>query len=276
MKHTESAHSGGRRAVHYLTRVSAVLLSALLTGCSTPPPTQPPDLAPATSVQPDIPAPPAPGTRIEPPPENTTTPATTGNENQPPGTKVIQWIIDFGPLGPKGVRTDDRRPFAALAAGDCERVLKRTGKLPEPTRSLYEGAASACLAAFHHQPDRWPRAYEALAVVRPHLPRLDCLDRAVYQLLDSMTELHRQYPDAVLTKDSDEQQGGKLSCPRIVRLVPDHGPRQGGYPVRVVGVNLPPTVGIHFGDHYITVDTEHGMQAVVTARGCTGRRCDPW
>lgn len=105
--------------------------------------------------------------------------------------------------------------------------------------------------------------YEALAIVQPQTSRLDCLDRAVYQLLASMTELHRKYPEAQLTKEPGEQ-GTESACPQIVKLIPDHGPRQGGYPVRLLGNNLPPTAGVHFGDHYFTVTTERGQEATIT------------
>lgn len=227
---------------------------------ATPPPDPLPSVvAPGTSTQPANTTPPAPSTQ----PDNTTEAEKDTNEKQPSGPRIIRWISVFGPLGPKWRANEERRPFATLAAGRCDNVLDRTGDLPEPTRSLYEGAASACLAAFHDQPKRWERAYEALAIVQPQTSRLNCLDRAVYQILESMTELHHQYPEARLTKESSEH-STEPACPQIVKLIPDHGPRQGGYPVRLVGNNLPPTAGIHFGDHYFTVPTERGREATIT------------
>jgi len=182
---------------------------------------------------------------------------------------VIPFLSDFGPLagGPDDMLIG---AYESLSRGDCEGVLTSIAHpdWDEPSRSqfrsLYEGAAAACLAAFHNQPNLWSRAARAegaLTSAQPHATQFDCLDMAVYRFLQSLIEVHRQDPEAQLIKGNTEGGG---PCPRVLEVIPDHGPRQGGYSVRLVGVNLPPEAGIYFGDHYVTVATQGGREAIIT------------
>lgn len=160
-------------------------------------------------------------------------------------------------------RKDRLDTYTDLAADRCGQVLRYADELAEPSRSLYEGAATACLAAFHGEPALWSRAQTALADVQPRAAELDCLDTPVHLLLQSLVEQHEQFPGARFSRTFDTAHTGP--CPRVLRLIPDHGPREGGYPVRLLGVNLPPTVGVHFGSHDLTVATSDGREAVVIA-----------
>ncbi|MCA1673247.1 MAG: hypothetical protein LC799_13960, partial [Actinobacteria bacterium] len=182
---------------------------------------------------------------------------------QPLGPRVIAWIGELGPTGGAGGGDERTWAYSNLAGGKCDHVLSILDNLDEPSRSVYEGAASACLAAFHNRPQLWPRAQAALTTVGSQTSRLDCLDTPVHELLQSLMEMHRQDPDAqfVTNFDSGEEE---LSCPHVLELVPDHGPRQGGYSVRLIGENLPPMTGIHFGKKYLTVSTNGGREAVIT------------
>jgi len=176
---------------------------------------------------------------------------------------VIAWISDLGPLGGADGEGsyDNVSAFFDLVDGHCDDTLANIGNLTEPYLSVYEGAASACLAAFHNQPHLWQRAQASLTTVGPQTSRLECLEKSVYQLLQSLVEVHRQDPEAQLVKS--DTPGNGPNCPRVLELIPDHGPRQGGYQIRLLGVNLPQTAGIHFGDQYLTVTT-NGSEAVVT------------
>gem|GEM_PF-7051066 len=179
------------------------------------------------------------------------------------GPRVIAWIGELGPTGGAGGELgDEASAYFDLAGGDCDHVLSNLDNLDEPSRSVYEGAASACLAAFHNRPQLWPRAQAALTTLGSQTSRLDCLDTPVHKLLQSLMEVHRQDPDAqfVTTFGSGEEP----RCPRLLELIPDHGPRQGGYSVRLIGENLPPVTGIHFGKKYLTVSTNGGSEAVIT------------
>jgi hypothetical protein len=133
--------------------------------------------------------------------------------------------------------------------------------IPEPARSMYKGAASACLAAFHNRPELWPPSDTALVTAQPQTSKFNCIDMAIYQLLKSLAEAHRQDPSTQFVKKVTESGG---PCPRITQVSPDHGPAQGGYQVRIIGVNLPSKVGVHFGDRYFTVATSSSREVLVT------------
>jgi IPT/TIG domain len=216
---------------------------------------------PGTQPGPDTPAGPGdPGDPIKDTPEDL------------PGRKVISWIKAFGPmgkLGPQGVGHERGSPAGSeayyyLADDQCEEALAHIGDLPEPSRSLYEGAASACLAAFHDQPDRWPSAHAGLMAVGPQTSRLNCLEKSVHQVLKSLVSIHEQAPDTKFVKDDKKGEETDPKCPQIQGLHPDHGPWSGGYEIKITGVNLPSTVGIHFGARYLTAVTRNGTEAVVT------------
>jgi hypothetical protein len=158
---------------------------------------------------------------------------------------------------------------ALLARGDCaeaREVAGEAGGVPLPT--IYDAAGAACLAAFHGRSDLWP--YVESVAAQPTSTR-DCLDRAVADLLRRLVDIHREDPNVQL-KPQPADDGATFRCPRIIRLIPEHGPPQGGYPLRIVGVHLPPVVVIHFEQHIDleAVDTEitarsiNGTEAVIT------------
>jgi hypothetical protein len=159
---------------------------------------------------------------------------------------VISWIAELGPLGGADAEGGRDGAYGSIVIGECDDALRFSNRFEEPSRSVYEGGASACLAAFHNRPDLWPRAQTALTTVGPQTSRLDCLDLPVYRLLQSLVEMHRQDPDAHFVTTFGDGQGPP--CPRVLELIPDHGPREGGYSVRLIGENLPPMAGIHFGE----------------------------
>ena len=174
---------------------------------------------------------------------------------------MIAWLSDLGPLGGGAGGPDDEngKPYFSLVYDDCEHVLDNV-RSPEPTKSLYEGAASACLAAFHNRPDLWVRAEIALTALQSQTSNLDCPDMRVYQFLQSIVVAHRQDPDARFVKSKTEN--GE-NCPHLYDLDPKSGPPRGGYEVRLVGVNLPPRVGIHFGDRYLVIMTSSSTEAFI-------------
>jgi hypothetical protein len=104
------------------------------------------------------------------------------NENtsgQPSGPRVIAWIGELGPLGGAGPHHGRERAYPSLVQGECDQVLPILHTIPEPSRSVYEGAASACLAAFHNQPQLWSRAQAALTTVGSQTSQ-DCFDKPVH------------------------------------------------------------------------------------------------
>lgn len=127
-----------------------------------------------------------------------------------------------------------------------------------PLRTLYLGAGSACLAAFHGRPELWPRADAALERVTRHAPTPDCESRAVYELLRRLVEAHRAEPSARLVKQTVGKR--ELACPRFTKITPNHGPAEGGYTVRIEGENLPPVVGVNFS---VDLGVNHHSKAVL-------------
>jgi IPT/TIG domain len=169
-----------------------------------------------------------------------------------------------------GASGPEEEAFTAIQEGNCGRALDmaegRTpdDPMPEPTRTLYEGAGAACLAAFPGRPDLWPRAGSALERLTGRTARLDCLQQAVHGLLERVVAAHRADPGATLEQRTTGPRG-ELACPRFTRLVPDHGPAAGGYEVRIQGRHLPREVGLVWGEHYLTAVSEDGHSIVVTA-----------
>ncbi|MBO0881304.1 MAG: hypothetical protein J2P17_13330 [Mycobacterium sp.] len=191
-------------------------------------------------------------------------PGATGGSKplgKPAAPKIIAWIKDLGPLG--GATGKREEAFGALADGACADALKPAAELFQPSRSLYEGAASACLAAFHGRADLWPGTERAFGAVSTQTSQLDCIDVVVYGVLRSLVSAHRQNPATTFVKATGVR-AHRPVCPRISAVVPDHGPLAGGYPVRIVGEHLPRTAYIHFGDHILTVTSADGRTAVLT------------
>jgi hypothetical protein len=145
----------------------------------------------------------------------------------------------------------------ALALARVSRPDETGPPLQEPYRSLFEGAAAACLAAFHGRADLWPTAMSRLASIKPS--RFACWDREVYTILAALVRAHRDNPDAKLVRGQ-----GRAGCPEIEALIPDHGPRAGGYPVQVTGRNLPPTLDLAWYDQTVTARRVRGSGGRMT------------
>jgi hypothetical protein len=182
--------------------------------------------------------------------------------------RVIRWITEQAPMG-GGASGPEEAAFRAIQEGDCRHALDLAeGKtpddpMPELTRILYEGAGTACLAAFHGRPELWPRAESALERLAGRTARLDCLQQAVHQLLERLVAAHRAEPKARLRRSTAGPRG-TIACPRFTRLVPDHGPAAGGYQVRIEGEHLPRRVGLLWGEHHLWAVSEDGRSIVVT------------
>jgi hypothetical protein len=202
---------------------------------------------------------------------SSTTPTPTATQAQNRVTRIIQWLNEQAPLG-GGASGPEDEAFGAMLYGDCahalrlsERTSNKLDRLPERSRSLYEGAGSACLAAFKQRPELWPRAEAALGKTIKHAPRLDCQQQTVYRLLTRLVEVHRAEPNAQLVKRPAGKLG-LLKCPRFLKITPGHGPAEGGYPIRLEGENLPRMVGVNFGlEHHIDAVSEDGRHVVITA-----------
>lgn len=198
-----------------------------------------------------------------------------GGRSEP---RIIAWIRDFGPRG--GASGPHEGAYSDVLDPGCggNDVFRSEDFMAladdKSTYSLYEGAASACLAAFQNRPDLWSRAESALNGVSanimtsteaPSTTPFDCLDRAVYRLFRSIVDLHKQDPGARFVRGS-KATGSLPACPEVMRVVPNHGPSQGGYPVRLIGVNLHQGELIDFGiNHLLTAQATNEHEAVVTA-----------
>jgi hypothetical protein len=162
-----------------------------------------------------------------------------------------------------------------MLAGNCAGTLRLINEDPhelsELGRTLYRGAAWACLAAFEGRAELWPRAEAAYEKTRGQTSVLSCESRTVYKLLQRLVDAHRMDPRARLVKRSGSIR--TLGCPRFTRATPDHGPTEGGYTVRLEGQNLPQVVGVNLevydgnGDskhHHVTAVSQDGQHLVIT------------
>lgn len=180
--------------------------------------------------------------------------------------RYVDWLVSLGVAG--GASDPFETAVSLLANGECTEARTVTQDPEVQFPEVYEAAAAACLAAFEGRADLWEHA-ASVAAMPTQLT--DCLDRAVAALLHSLVDLHRQDPNAQLQRKPAED-GQTFPCPRILQLIPDYGPPEGGYTIRVVGVHLPPVVVIHFSqfvgqelqDIPITTDSLGGTEAVVT------------
>jgi IPT/TIG domain len=200
--------------------------------------------------------------------EPTSIAPTTRGHNPIP--RVIQWINEVAPLG-GGADGIQEEAFHAMLDGNCAQALKLSeitssgrDRLGEPSRTLYEAAASACLAAFEPRPELWPRAEAAFRKLANRTSRLDCQEQTVYRLAKRLIDLHRAYPDTRLVRRASGKRG-VLRCPRFTAITPNHGPPEGGYTIRLEGVNLPRVVGLNFGpEHHRTAVSQDGRHVVIT------------
>jgi hypothetical protein len=167
---------------------------------------------------------------------STTTSEQTTTRPSKPEHWAIRWILSLGPEGPTSP-TSDVRPYMFLRDGDCDEALARiehlteTDQLSDRQRAIYRGAATACLAAFHQQPQRWAEARRHLADARSSSAKLNCPERVTLAWLEQIVGLHERDPDRPFV--AQQPQGFYTG---IEQLVPDHG--ASGTQVRVEGNNL--------------------------------------
>jgi hypothetical protein len=146
---------------------------------------------------------------------------------------VVAWILSLGPGAPSG--PPEFTAYRELQQLRCSKVFDRVAELQEPARTLYVGAARACLAAFNGRNNLWPRSAAAYDAVAGRSGELTCMDRAAFALLERLLTLHSQHPDRSF-RDAPTTEAHAPPCPRIRRLTPDHGPA--GTLVRMTGRHL--------------------------------------
>jgi hypothetical protein len=167
----------------------------------------------------------------------TTTP--TGSTSTTPTKKktkknVVAWILSLGPGAPDG--PPEFTAYRELQQLHCATVFDRVGELDEPARTLYEGAAHACLAATKGESDRWPLAVAALQQLAAKTGELNCMDVAALALLDRLVTLHAQHPGGTFELAAKGKSKAP-PCPAIESIAPDRGV-EGETAVRVTGRHL--------------------------------------
>jgi hypothetical protein len=191
------------------------------------------------------------------PTRRTTTPPTrTPTTTKAQGSVLIRWIRKFTPAGGGGDWLEGA--YAAFINRDCNGALSSARDpgseehkaVPEPYRTLYEGAAAACLAVLDGRKELWPVALD-------NLPRVDttdlgCWHLEVYTVYQALVEAGRANQRTTVAGDS----AAASDCPELLGLDPDHGSRNGGYSVAVIGRNFPPTLELRWD----------GPDVIVTAR----------
>jgi hypothetical protein len=188
---------------------------------------------------------------------------------------VIRWIADIGVTG--GADNAREAAHALFVIGDCAGIASITPDLQGTERTVYEGAAAACSAAFLGQTARWADAESALKRVDPVAAEgLDCLARPVYDTLAELLRLHRQFPTATITRSTGAP--APSPCPRIRYLAPDEGPRNVPHTVRFFGENLPEvaTVFVDGKPSTVTTDTRSGTIVIPADDGAAGSGRSVW
>jgi len=139
-----------------------------------------------------------------------------------------------------------------------------SGPIPQPARSLYVAGAAACLAAFHGQTEKWTVADTRLHTIRRG--ELGCWEQEIYDFTAEMVSAHKADPSAIFQRTTTTTPS---TCPQLLGINPSHGPRQGGYPVRITGENLPASLPLEFGDTRVTAvrDTSGALIVEVPAAG---------
>ncbi len=172
---------------------------------------------------------------------------------------VVAWILSLGPGAPDG--PPEFTAYRELQQLNCETVFDRVGELQEPARTLYTGAAHACLAATAGDTARWPRAVAALQQVAGRTGELNCMDVAALALLDRLVTLHAKHPGGTFQLAAK----GKSTappCPAIDAVAPDRGVEKETV-VRVTGKHLGDdvvsdvTVFDSLGNSLDVVDLDH-------------------
>jgi len=179
---------------------------------------------------------PGPGTRI------TTSSTTTSRQTttRPPKSEhwAIRWILSLGPDAP---RTPIRgmEPYFLLLERKCGEALAKTKELhgENPESAVFYGAATACLAAFHQQPERWEEARRYLAIANSDGGVRGCEKRALLEWLRLIVGLHEGDPDRAFV--AQEPQGFYTT---IGEVMPASGKE--GDQVQVKGRNLGCSFGV--------------------------------
>jgi hypothetical protein len=127
-------------------------------------------------------------------------------------------------------------------------VFDRVAELQEPARTLYTGAARACLAAFDGRSELWPQSKVAYDAVAGRRGELTCMDHAAFALLERLVTLHAQFPNRAF-EHAATTEAKAPPCPRISGLTPDHGPE--GTQVKMTGHHLgAAVVGVEVVDSF--------------------------
>ncbi|MEP6762285.1 MAG: IPT/TIG domain-containing protein [Sporichthyaceae bacterium] len=222
----------------------AALLVLLLPGCGGSPTASDVSTTAASSTQ-----------------QSTTASSTTATGTTTPAKKknVIAWILGLGPSAPEG--PPEFTAYRELQQLHCKKVFARVGELDEPARTLYKGAAHACLAALAGDTTRWPRAEAALQQVTARTDKLNCMDGAALALLDRLVTLHAEHPTRRFKMASDTKSTAP-PCPAIDAITPDRGPK--GTAVRITGRHLSDlvVVGVRVIDSLGNSDPVENWEAV--------------
>jgi hypothetical protein len=147
---------------------------------------------------------------------------------------VVQWVLSLGPEAPTSPAVEIE-PYLLLLRRDCAGALESAntwfGDQDDARGAVYRGAATACLAAFHGQPQRWAAASRHLTIALAGSHRLSCAERVTLEWLEAIVGLHEE--DRTRAFAAEAPQGYYSG---VERLSPDHGPA--GQEVRVEGSNL--------------------------------------
>ena len=153
---------------------------------------------------------------------------------------MVKWVLSLGPDAPT-TPAIEIEPYLSLLKRDCAGALRSAdrvfGNQDDPRGAVYRGAANACLAAFHGQPQRWAPARRQLAIALAGSAKLRCAEQTTLAWLESVVGLH----------DEDRTRGFEAQAPQgfysqVERLEPDHG--TAGQEVRVEGTNLQCAIGV--------------------------------
>jgi hypothetical protein len=173
-------------------------------------------------------------------PSDSTTATGTAGSSSPSSTptkkkkkNVIAWVLSLGPGAPDG--PPEFTAYRELQQLRCNKVFDRVAELHEPARTLYTGAARACLAAFDGRSELWPQSKAAYDAVAGRRGELTCMDRAAFALLERLVTLHAQFPHRAF-ENAATTEGKAPPCPSISGLTPDHGPE--GSQVKMTGHHL--------------------------------------
>jgi hypothetical protein len=169
----------------------------------------------------------------------TATETTSSGSSSPTPTKkkkkknVIAWVLSLGPGAPDG--PPEFTAYRELQQLRCGKVFDRVAELQEPARTLYTGAARACLAAFDGRSELWPQSKVAYDAVAGRRGELTCMDQAAFALLERLVTLHAQFPHRAF-RHASTTEAKAPPCPSISGLTPDHGPE--GTQVKMTGRHL--------------------------------------